>query len=119
MLSNDQGADKPLVWLHGEVRTPPLSAAARLETGVLLRRLQRGASLSMPQSRPMPAVGKRCHELRVVDQDATWRLVYRVDPDAVVIVDVFKKRTPATPKAAIDACRRRLRAYDATAGEEE
>ena len=30
------------MWLHGEVRTPPLSAAARLEAGVLLRRLQRG-----------------------------------------------------------------------------
>lgn len=114
-----RGADRPLVWLHGEVRTPPLSAVARLETGVLLRRLQRGDSLSMPQSRPMPAIGKRCHELRVVDQDATWRLVYRVDPDAIVIVDVFKKKTQATPKAAIDACGRRLRVYDAIAGEKE
>ena len=45
--------DKPLVWLHGEVRTPPLSAPARLETGVLLRRLQRGEWLGLPQSRPL------------------------------------------------------------------
>jgi hypothetical protein len=35
--------DKPLVWLHGEVKTPPLSTAARIEAGVLLRRLQRPA----------------------------------------------------------------------------
>jgi hypothetical protein len=34
--------DKPLVWLHGEVKTPPFSQEARIETGVLLRRLQQG-----------------------------------------------------------------------------
>jgi hypothetical protein len=59
------------MWLHGEVRTPPLSGAARIEAGVLLRRLQRGVSLSLPQSRPMPSIGKRCHELRITDENAT------------------------------------------------
>ena len=103
---------KPLVWLHGEVRTPPLSSAARLEAGVLLRRLQRGESLGLPASRPLPAIGRRCHELRIVDGDLSWRLVYRTDPDAFVIADVFKKKTQATPKAVIDACQRRLKAYD-------
>ena len=34
--------DKPLVWLHGEIKTPPLSTAARLKAGFLLRALQRG-----------------------------------------------------------------------------
>jgi hypothetical protein len=29
--------DKPLVWLHGEVKTPPFTPAARLEAGTLLR----------------------------------------------------------------------------------
>ena len=67
-------ADKPLIWFHGEVRTPPLSAAARVETGVLLRRLQRGESLGLPHSGPMPSIGSRCHELRITDEDATWRL---------------------------------------------
>ena len=61
-------ADKPLVWLRGEVKTPPLSAAARLEAGTLLRRLQAGDKLSTPHSRPMPSIGPRCHELRVVDE---------------------------------------------------
>jgi len=28
--------DKVVVWLHGEVRTPPFSAAARIEAGYLL-----------------------------------------------------------------------------------
>ncbi|MBI3629944.1 MAG: type II toxin-antitoxin system RelE/ParE family toxin [Candidatus Rokubacteria bacterium] len=104
--------DKPLVWLHGEVKTPPFSPAARLEAGVLLRRLQKGELLGMPHSRPMPAVGPRCHELRVQDAAAAWRIVYRLDADAIVILEVFSKKTRATPKAVIDACRRRLKEYD-------
>ena len=108
-----RGAGKPLVWLHGEVRSPPLTASARVAAGVLLRRLQRGESLGLPHSRPMPALDRRCHELRIVDERATWRIVYRVDDDAIVIAEVFSKKTPATPRFVLDACRRRLRAYDA------
>jgi phage-related protein len=104
--------DKPLVWLHGDVKTPPFSRTARLEAGTLLRRLQRGEQLGLPHARPMPAVGVRCHELRVRDAEASWRIVYRLDPDAVVILEVFKKKTPTTPKTVIDACQRRLKEYD-------
>jgi len=114
-----RSADKPLVWLHGEVHTPPFSAAARLEAGVLLRRLQRGANLGLPHSRPLPVVGRRCHELRITDEDRTWRIVYRVDADAIVILDVFAKKTQATPRAVIAACKRRLVSYDAIADEKE
>jgi phage-related protein len=81
--------DKPLAWLHGEVKTPPFSLAARLETGFLLRRLQRGELLTMPQSRPMPGVGPRCHELRINDVAGQWRLIYRIDADAIVIAEVL------------------------------
>jgi len=104
--------DRPLVWLHGEIKTPPFSAAARVEAGVLLRRLQVGERLSLPHSRPMPSIGPRCHELRVSDENLIWRIVYRLDTDAVVIAAVFAKKTQTTPKPVIDECRRRLRAYD-------
>jgi phage-related protein len=104
--------DKPLVWLHGEVRTPPFSRAARIEAGYLLRLLQRGQTIGMPRSRPMPVVGPRCHELRVSDADADWRIMYRLDSDAVVILEVFSKKTRATPKVVIDSCIRRLAEYD-------
>ena len=57
--------DKPLVWLGGEVKSPPLSKEARLEAGHWLRTLQAGHALSLPHSRPMPAIGPRCHELRI------------------------------------------------------
>ena len=104
---------KPLVILHGEIKTPPLSAAARVEAGTCLRKIQRGMSLSMPISRPMPSIGARCAELRIVDENKTWRIIYRVDADAVLIADVFAKKTEATPKSVIATCKQRLRQYDA------
>ena len=104
--------DKPLAWLHGQVKTPPLSHEARIEMGFLLRRLQQGERLRMPQSRPMPSIGSRCHELRINDADTTWRLIYRIDPDAIVIAEVFAKKTEKTPKDVIEACKKRLKEYD-------
>lgn len=91
--------DEPLVWLSGEVKTPPFSSAARVEAGYLLRLLQAGNILPMPHSRPMPSIGPRCHELRIQDQSKTWRIIYRIDSDAIVIAEVFAKTTQATPKA--------------------
>lgn len=108
----ERAGDKPLVWLHGQVRPPPLSASGRLKMGGLLRRLQRGELLGLPDSRPLPVVGSRCHELRVVDGGLRWRLAYRVDADAVVIAEVFRKTTRKTPEAVIQACSRRLAEYD-------
>jgi phage-related protein len=108
---------KPVVWLRSEVRTPPLSEDARLEAGFLLRMLQAGERLSMPQSRPMAAIGKRCHELRINDDASTWRIIYRVDEDAVVVVHVFSKKSRTTPKAVIRLSRERLKQYDGSTTE--
>ena len=104
--------DKPLVWLSDVVKSPPFSKDARLEAGFFLRKLQKGKKLEMPHSRPMPAIGERCHELRVVDINATWRIIYRIDPDAIVILDVFSKKTRATPQLVINRSRKRMREYD-------
>ncbi|MCF7797969.1 MAG: type II toxin-antitoxin system RelE/ParE family toxin [Candidatus Marinimicrobia bacterium] len=105
-------SDKPLVWLHGEVKTPPFSSAARIEAGYLLRLLQACENLSMPQSRPMPSIGTRCHELRINDKTATWRLIYRIDDDAIIILEVFSKKTQQTSKRVIDVCKQRIKEYD-------
>ena len=107
-----QPNDKPLVWLSGEVKTPPFSSDARIEAGFLLRKLQQGESLSLPQSRPMPGIGSRCHELRINDEDKTWRIIYRIDEDAIVILDVFAKKTNKTPQSVIEKCQKRLKQYD-------
>jgi phage-related protein len=105
-------ADKPLIWLEGEIKTPPFSQAARLEAGYLLRRLQRGEALGMPHSRPLPSIGARCHELRINDERTTWRIIYRIDSDAIVILEVFNKKSRTTPKSIVDVCKRRLREYE-------
>lgn len=104
--------DKPLVWLHGEIKTPPFSRVARDEAGFLLRLLQQGEKLLMPQSRTMPSVGPRCHELRITDKTVVWRIIYRTDPDAIVILEVFAKKDRKTPQLVIDTCKARLKRYD-------
>lgn len=103
--------DKPLVWLYGEIKTPPFSANARIEAGILMRRLQQGISISLPHARPMPSIGRGCYELRIPDENRTWRIVYYVDATAIVILDVFAKTTNQTPKTVIDICKTRLQRY--------
>ena len=104
--------DKPLVWLHGEVKTPPFTQSARIEAGVLLRRLQQGEDQGMPHSRPMPSIGAHCHELRIRDVDKNWRIIYRIDDDAILIIEVFNKTTRGTPASVIENCKKRLSKYD-------
>ena len=104
--------DKPLIWLHGEITTPPFSGSARIEAGFLLRQLQSGLRLSLPHSRPMPSIGRSVHELRIVDENLTWRIIYRLYSDAVLILEVFEKKTAKTPKAVIDVCKSRLKRYE-------
>ncbi|MGK0258210.1 MAG: phage-related protein [Candidatus Azotimanducaceae bacterium] len=83
-----------------------------MEAGYLLRMLQHGLSIGMPHSRPMPSIGRRCHELRITDSDGIWIIVYRTDEDAILISDVFSKKTAKTPKSVLDTCKRRIRRYD-------
>jgi len=104
--------DKPLAWMSDVLKTPPLSDEARIEAGYLLRLLQRGENLSLPQSRPMPTIGKRCHELRITDAGKIWRIFYRIDEDAIVIPHWVQKTTSKTAKKDIELCKARLREYD-------
>jgi len=67
----------------------------------------------MPHSRPMRDIGRHCHELRIPAGNTTWRVIYRIDPDAIVIAEVFAKKSQETPEHAIDIARRRLMRYDA------
>jgi phage-related protein len=64
----------------------------------------------------MPSVGPRCHELRIIDGDVNWRIVYRLDPEEILVLDVFAKKTRATPADVIDICKQRLRRWDAERG---
>jgi phage-related protein len=103
---------KPLVWLYGEIKTPPFSDEGRREAGLLLRLLQQGEKLTMPQAEPLPIVGPRCGALRIRDEGHHWRIMYRADPDAIVILEVYSKKTQQIPRAVIETCRDRLRRYE-------
>jgi phage-related protein len=106
---------KPLVWLHGEIKTPPFTPQGRQEAGLLLRLLQEGERLGMPQAEPLPDVGPRCGALRVRDAEHNWRIMYRLDADAVLVLEIYAKKTQRIPDEVIDVCRRRLKQYDAAA----
>jgi phage-related protein len=104
---------KPLVWLRGEIKTPPFTTEGRQEAGMLLRLLQEGERLGMPQAEPLTDVGPRCGALRVRDAEHNWRIMYRIDPDAVLVLEVYAKKTRKIPDEVIERCRRRLKQYDA------
>ena len=101
---------KPLAWLHGEIKTPPFGLAGRWQADDLLRRLQRGETITLPHSRPMSSIGANCQELRITDANRSWRIVYCVNPLAIVILEVFAKTTPQTPKQS-SLCKQRLALY--------
>jgi phage-related protein len=103
---------KPVFFLGAEIRTPPMSEAARREAGQLLRMVQDGEAVGMPRSRPMPSIGPGCHELRIRDEDSHWRVFYRIDPDIILVVLVVAKTTPRTPRRVIDLCKKKLRDFD-------
>ena len=104
--------DKPIVWMHGEITTPPFTENARIEAGYFLRQIQKGIKLSLPQSRSMPSIGTQCHELRINDKNLTWRIIYRIFIDAILILEIFEKKTNKTPKSIIDVCKQRIKRYE-------
>jgi len=67
----------------------------------------------MPHARPMRSIGARCHEIRITDENQIWRIIYRIDSDAIVILQIFTKKTAQTPLRVIEVCKRRLKLYDA------
>jgi phage-related protein len=106
---------KDVVWLNCEVKSPPFSDEARHVAGFLLRRLQQGHSLQRPESDHMENIGPRCHELRIDDQGVRWRIFYRIDPDVILIAEVFcKTGGEKDTNKAIEVARKRLAHYDQT-----
>lgn len=104
--------NKALVWLSGEIKTPPFGEKARKEAGFYLRIAQKGLQLSNPPFDPMPEVGKGCCDLHIKDSDKTWRIIIHIDSDCIVILEVFAKKTKKTPDKVKKACIRRLKRYN-------
>ena len=80
---------------------------------MLLRLLQEGERLAMPQAEPLPSIGPRCGALRIRDAQHNWRIVYRIHFDAVLVLEVYAKKSRKIPNEVIDRCQRRLVQYGA------
>ena len=109
------GGEKPIRWISGSTfQSPPFSETVRGRAGWLLRRLQRGEVLGLPTSRPLPRIGARCHEIRLADPEIRkhWRIFYRIDREAIVVIHVHDKDEQQLPDRVVALCQRRLREYD-------
>jgi len=82
---------------------------------MLLRLLQEGERLNMPHAEPLPKAGPRFGALRVRDAENNWRIVYRLDSDAVLVLEVYAKKTRRIPDEVIERCQERIKQYDAAA----
>lgn len=49
--------------------------------------------------------------MRINDEHLTWRIIYRTDSDAILILDIFEKKTATTPQTVIATCKKRLQRY--------
>ena len=77
--------------------------------------LQEGERLGMPHAEALPDVGPRCGALRVRDAGHNWRIMVRIDSDAVLVLEVYPKKTRKIPDEVIARCKQRLKQYDAAA----
>ena len=86
------------------------SKEARFLLGKGLFRLQLGEKLSMPNSRPMPAVAAGVSELRVRGEDGIYRVFYyTAAPQGVLVFHAFIKKAQRTPPLEIELGRKRLK----------
>ena len=103
------------LWSELREKEDAFHFRSSIEAGVLLRQLQRGKS-------------QRCHLLdrcrpsaldvmnwqSSQDQSKSWRILYRIDTDAIVILGVFRKTTQQTPLVSNRDSQAPFEKYDAT-----
>ena len=101
---------RPVVFHIGardEIREFPREV--RLKLGSALLALQRGFSLGLPVSRPMPIVAPGVEELRLRGESGQYRVFcYRKARAGILVPRAFQKKTPETPRSEIALARRRL-----------
>jgi phage-related protein len=80
------------------------------EIGEALRDVQKGFSLGLPLSRPMPAITSGAHELRVRSATTVVRVFYFVKlADTIVVFHGFQKKTQKTPTQELAVGQQRLK----------
>lgn len=102
---------KLVIWDRIALKTiRDFPSPVRLEVGVLLRLLQKGELLGMPQSRPIKTVDVSAFELRVKDRSGAYRIIYILyDVDRIFIPHAFTKKSQKTPLHEIKIAKQRLK----------
>lgn len=102
---------KQIIW-DGQTKKTVKSYAPEVkkELGTLLLLLQKGFSLSMPQSRPIRSLHKSAFELRIKDKNGIYRVLYvLINKDSIFIPHAFIKKTQKIPNKEIQLAKKRLR----------
>src|SRR2546425_800052 len=82
----------------------------RKELGKAIFDLQKGHTLGMPLSRPMPSVALGVEELRIRDHAGIYRTFYFTKPArGILVFHAFVKKTQRTPLQEIELGRKRLK----------
>jgi phage-related protein len=93
---------------RGEIKAFP--EEVRKELGKAILDLQKGHTLGMPLSRPMPSVALDVEELRIRDRVGIYRTFYfKKSARGVLIFHAFVKKTQKTPMQDVELGRKRLK----------
>ena len=83
--------------------------SARRKAGFELWQVQQGFEPS--DCKPMPDVGAGVQELRIWDNDGTFRILFFARlQDVVYVLRAFQKKTQTTARRDIEVARKRLKA---------
>ena len=99
---------KPIEFLGDSLRSlREFPDDAKQDAGYQLDRVQNG--LQPDDFKPMPTIGKGVEEIRVRDDNGTFRVIYTARlADAVYVLHAFQKKTQATSKRDIDLAKQRF-----------
>ena len=99
---------KPIEFLGDSLRSlREFPDDAKRDAGYQLDRVQHG--LQPDDFKPMPTIGKGVEEIRVRDDNGTFRVIYTARlADAVYVLHAFQKKTQATSKRDIDLAKQRF-----------
>lgn len=102
---------KQIIWDRSALNTiRTFSVEVRQEIGALLRLLQQGERLGMPQSKPMKQLASSAFELRIKDREGVYRVFYVLfDKHRIFVPHAFTKKTQKTPLQEIETGKIRLR----------
>jgi phage-related protein len=85
-------------------------AAVKRHLGKAILDLQKGHSLGMPLSRPMPKVAVGVEELRLRDEAGIYRtFCFTKSKRGILIPHAFVKKTAKTPRHEIELAKKRLK----------